>query len=249
VSPITISLIVFTCVFGSAMLGILLHSALPDHHLSAESKDTVKLGMGLVATMSALVLGLLVSSAKSFYDAQNADLTNMSAQIVLLDRVLAHYGPEANEVRDLLRVSVVDNLNRIWPQDQTRNSELAPTTNDIVGERIQDLSPTSDKQRTLQAQALRMVIGIGQTRWLMYEQASASVSKPMLAVLVFWLTTIFFSFGVFAPRNALVIASFLVSALSVSGAILLILEMYTPYTGLMGISSAPLRFALAHLGQ
>ena len=249
-SSITISLIVFAGVYGSAMLGILLRSVLPDHHLSAESKETVKLGMGLVATMSALVLGLLVSSAKSFYDTQSADLTNMSAQIVLLDRVLAHYGPEAKEVRDLLRVGVVDNLDRIWPQDRTRTSELEPNTGaDVVAERIQDLSPTNDKQRILQAQALSMVISIGRTRWLMYEQASASVSKPMLAVLVFWLTTIFFSFGVFAPRNALVIASFLVSGLAVSGAILLILEMYTPYSGLIGISSAPLRFALAHLGQ
>jgi hypothetical protein len=232
------------------MLGIFLRSALPDHHLSAESKDTVKLGMGLVATMSALVLGLLVSSAKSFYDTQSTDLTNMCAQIVLLDRVLAHYGPEAKEVRDQLRLAVVDNLNRIWPQDRTRTSELEPVTGtDIVADRIQGLSPTNDKQRTLQAQALSMVIGIGRTRWLMYEQAAASVSKPMLVVLVFWLTAIFFSFGVFAPRNGLVIASFFVSGLSVSGAILLILEMYTPYSGLIGISSTPLRFALAHLGQ
>jgi len=94
-----------------------------------------------------------------------------------------------------------------------------------------------------------MLIGLGQTRWLMYEQGAASVSKPLLVVLTFWLTMIFFSFGLYAPRNATVIASLFVSGLSVSGAILLILEMYTPYSGLIEISSAPLRFALAHLGQ
>jgi len=249
-SSIAITLIVFACVFGGAMLGVFLRSALPDYHLSAESKETVNLGMGLVATMSALVLGLLVSSAKSFYDTQSAEVTEMSAKIVLLDRVLAHYGPETTETRDLLRVAVVDNLDRIWPQERTRTSELEPRTGaDVVIDKVQGLSPTNDKQRTLQAQALSMVIGLGQTRWLMYEQGAASVSRPLLLVLVFWLTMIFFSFGLYAPRNAIAIASLFVSGLSVSGAIFLILEMYTPYRGLIGISSAPLRFALAHLGQ
>ena len=102
-SSTTISLIVFACVFGGALLGILLHAVLPQHHLSNETKDIVKLGMGLVGTMSALVLGLLVASAKGSYDAQSAELTQMSANIALLDRVLAHYGPETKETRDLVR--------------------------------------------------------------------------------------------------------------------------------------------------
>ena len=235
---------------GSAMLGVFLRTTLPDYHLSAESKETVKLTMGLVATMSALVLGLLVSSAKGFYDTQSAELTEMSAKLVLSDRVLAHYGPETKETRDLLRVAVVNNLDRIWPQERTRTSELEPRIGtDVVLDKIQDLSPTDDKRRSLQAQAFSMAIGLGQTRWLMYEQGAAAVSTPLLVVLVFWLAMIFFSFGLYAPRNAIVIVSFFVSALSVSGAILLILEMYMPYRGLIQISSAPLRFALAHLGQ
>ena len=250
-SSITTSGIVFACVFGAAVLGILLRDTLPDHHTSADSKETVKLGMGLVATMSALVLGLLVSSAKSFYDAQSAEVTEMSSEVVMLDRVLAHYGPEGKEVRDLLRGVVVGNLDSIWPQGRRQTSAGAPPTaeSDVVFEKIQDLSPTDNKQRSLKAQALSMTISLGQTRWLMYAQGAASVSKPMLGVLVFWLVALFVSFGLFAPRNATVITALFVAGLSVSGAIFLILEMYKPYGGLIEVSSAPLRTALMHLGQ
>lgn len=249
-SSIAISLIVFACVFGGAVFGSFLRGALPQHHLSADSKDVVKMGMGLVATMAALVLGLLVSSAKGFYDAQSAEVTGMSARIILLDRVLVHYGPETKEARDLLRGAVVESLDRIWPQERAQGSELVPSTGaDALLDKIQALSPKDDRQRTLQAQALSMAIGLGQTRWLMYEQGVGSVSQPMLVILVFWLTAIFISFALFAPRNGTVATALFVSGLSVSGAIFLIMEMYTPFSGLIEISSAPLRAALTHLGQ
>ena len=250
-SPITISLIVFASVFGGALLGILLHASLPQHHLASDSKDIVKLGMGLVGTMSALVLGLLVASAKGSYDAQSAELTQMSANIALLDRALALYGPETKETRDLLRGAVSRMLDQMWSKDGTGASSQAPTSagGEILYEKIQGLAPKNDSQRSLQGQALNIAVDIGKTRWLMYEQAITSVSMPLLIVLVLWLTVIFVSFGLFAPFNATVVSSLLVSALSVSGAIFLILEMYGPFSGLIQISSAPLRAALAHLGQ
>jgi hypothetical protein len=244
-------MIVFACVFGGAVCGMLLRRALPQDHLSADSKQVVTMSMGLVATMAALVLGLLVSSAKGFYDAQNSELTQMSAKVILLDRLLAHYGPETKEVRDLLRSSVAESIDRVWPQERTQSSALiAPTTGpEVLVGKIQALSPNDDRQRTLQAQAFSTVMGLIQTRWLMYEQGGDSVSGPMLAILVFWLVAIFISFGLFAPRNATVITALFVAGMSVSGAIFLILEMYTPFGGLIQISSAPLRAALTHLGQ
>lgn len=247
-SSITVSLIVFACVFGGALLGIFLHAVLPQHHLGADSKDIVKLGMGLVGTMAALVLGLLVASAKGSYDTQSAELTQMSANIALLDRFLAFYGPETKETRAVLRGAVARVLDQMW----SKNSSGAlppPTGGEILYDKIQKLSPKSDSQRSIQSQALSIAIDIGKTRWLMYEQATTTVSMPLLVVLVLWLTVIFISFGLFAPSNGTVIASLFVSALSVSGAIFLILEMYGPYAGLIQISSAPLRAALAHLGQ
>jgi len=249
-SSIAISLVIFLCVFGSAVIGTFIRGSLPESHLSAHSQGVVKLGMGFVATMAALVLGLLVSSAKSSYDTQSAELTDMSSKVIFLDRVLAHYGPETKEARDLLRGAVVANLDRIWPQERGRTSEMAPTsTAEAVLDKIQALSPKDDTQRSLKVQAFSLVLVLGQTRWLVYEQGAGSVSKPMLVILVFWLAAIFFSFGLSAPRNATVTTAFFISGLSVSGAIYLILEMYTPFRGLIEISSAPLRFALAHLGQ
>jgi Protein of unknown function (DUF4239) len=250
-SSITVSLIVFACVFGGALLGILLHASLPQHHLAADSKDIVKLGMGLVGTMAALVLGLLVASAKGSYDAQSAELTQMAANIALLDRGLALYGPETKDTRALLRGAVSRILDQMWSKDGTSASSQAPTSagGEILYERIQGLSPKNDTQRSLQSQALSIAVDLGKTRWLMYAQQATSVSIPLLVVLVLWLTVIFISFGLFAPFNATVVSSLLVSALSVSGAIFLILEMYEPYAGLIQISSAPLRAALAHLGQ
>jgi len=249
-SSFAISLIVFLCIFGGALAGTVLRGPLPPPHLSGDSKETVKLAMGLVATMAALVLGLLVSSAKSSYDTQSNEVTDLSARLILLDRVLAHYGSETQETRDLLRGVVVDSLDRIWPQERGQTSEVVPPSNaEVVLDKIQALSPKDDTQRSLKAQALTMAMGLGQTRWLMFAQGATSVSKPMLVILVFWLTAIFISFGLFAPRNGTVTAALFVSGLSVSCAIFLILEMYSPFGGLIEISSAPLRFALEHLGK
>ena len=250
-SSITISLIVFVCVFGGAVCGILIRRALPPNHLNGDSKDVVKMSMGLVATTAALVLGLLVSSAKSFYDAQSTELTQMCARVILLDRLLARYGPETREVRDLLRDAVTGSIDRIWPQERTQSPTLAapPTSPEVLMVKIQALTPKDDKQRSLQAHALTMVVGLIETRWLMYEQGVGSVSVVMLAILVFWLVAIFISFGLFAPHNATVIIALFVAGLSVSGAVFLILEMYAPFGGLIRLSSAPLRATLTHLGQ
>src|SRR5262245_38242284 len=252
VSTIAISLIVFAFVFGGVLLGMLLHAVLPHHHLEVESKDIMKLGTGLVGTMAALILGLLVASAKGSYDTASAELTQMSANIDLLDRILALYGPETKDARLLLQGSVKRVLETMWSaSDSSAEPPQAPPTSggEALFERIQALSPTTDAQRSLQAQALSLAIDVGKTRWLMYEQMGSSVSLPLLIVVVLWLTVIFVSFGIFAPFNATAIGSLVVAAMSVSGAIFLILEMYTPYSGVVQVSSAPLRAALSQLGQ
>jgi hypothetical protein len=245
-SSIAISLVTFAFVFGGALLGMALRAVVPQNDVIADSRDVVKLGMGLVATMAALVLGLLIASAKSSLDMQNVELTEMSSKVVLLDRVLAHYGPEAKDMRIELRTSVVHTLDTLFSKDA---SQLESTKGEILYDEIQGLSPKTDAQRSVQAQALSTILALAQTRWLIAEQRVNSVSVPLLTVLIFWLTIIFTSFGLFAPRNATVVVSLLISALSVSGAVFLILEMYAPYEGLIHVSSAPLRAALMRLGQ
>ena len=124
-SSILISCIVFACIFAGTLLGMILRGFLPQHHLSPESKDVVKLGMGLIGTMTALVLGLLIASAKNSFDTQRNGLAQLSANIIFLDRVLAHYGPESKDAREMLRASVADMLQHTWPQERSQSGQAA----------------------------------------------------------------------------------------------------------------------------
>jgi hypothetical protein len=207
--------------------------------------------MGLTATMAALVLALLIASAKSSYDAQKTEVTQISANIILLDRVLAHYGPETKEARALLRQAVAGMIERIWPEDRSAIAKSEPTADraEDFFDKVQELSPQNEVQRALQAQAVKISADLGQMRWLLFEQSGRSIPMPFLILLIFWVTIIYLSFGLFAPTNTTVIATLFICALSVSGAIFLILELDRPFGGLVQISSAPLRNALAHLGK
>jgi len=243
--------IVFALVFGSALLAMYVHSLLPAEHLSSDSKDVVKLGIALIATMSALVLSLLVASAKSAFDTRSNQLTEASADMIMLDRALARYGPETQEARALLERSVVVTLERFWPTQGKGSITLDPRTNPVEAlyDKIEALTPQSDVQRSMQSQALTLAAAVGRTRLLLFEHLGASIPVPFLVVVVFWLCIIFASFGLFAPRNATVITVLCVCALSVAGAIFLILELDRSFEGLLQVSSAPLRAALAQLGR
>src|SRR5262245_22958372 len=251
-SSLEIAAITFACIFGGALLGMFCRAILPEHHLNPESKDVVKVGMGLIATMAALVLGLLTGSAKSSFDTQDGELKQMAANVLLLDRTLAHYG-ETKSIRDQIRHAIEYKLAATWPEDGSAGrgdtSETTPAVERIEDE-IRALSPQNDVQRALQSRALEITGNVLQTRWLMFgQQAGNAIQTPLLVVMVIWLAALFASFGLFAPRNATVIAVLCVSALSVAGAILLILEMNQPFQGLVKVSSAPLRYTLVHLGQ
>lgn len=210
--------------------------------------------MGLIATMAALVLGLLIASAKSAYDDQKNGLDQISADLILLDVVLAEYGPEAQEVRDRLRQAVANTLERLWSQDAAQPSMSASRGTvaqaRMLSGKIQELVPRNDEQRRLQSEALQIAMELGKARWLLVAQSeSGPIPMPFLVILVFWLAFLFGSFGLFAPANATVIATLVLCAQSVSGAIFLILELAQPFEGVIQISSAPLRNALALLGQ
>ena len=253
-SALTISLIAFACIFGGTLLGMFLRTILPGHHLSDESKDVVKLGTGVIATMAALVLALLIASAKGNYDTMSSELRQVSSRVILLDRVMAHYGPETNEARDLLRRSIASTIKRVWPEDNIEQAVAESTEGRVDIETIQDklrqLSPRNDAQRWLQSRALEISIEIAEGRWLLIEQlGQRTLPMPFFVLMVFWLTIIFTSFGLFSPRNATVITVLLICALSAAGSLFLIIELDTPYQGLIKVSSVPLRNALAHLGQ
>ena len=249
----TIFLISAGCIFGGALLGLLLNGLLPEHHLRDASKDTVKVGAGMIATLSALVLGLLVGSAKNTFDTAEAEMTQGGAKIILLDRLLADYGPETKAAREQLRRTVATQIEDLWPEEKTGVSGLAAfeRTNGLeaVQMTLLKVMPTTDAQRQLFAAAQQICGDLRQTRWLLVEQTQSPIPIPFLVVLLFWLTVLHVSFGMLAPRNATVVAVLLICALSVSGAIFMILEMSHPLDGIIKVSSAPMRKALEHLGQ
>jgi len=204
--------------------------------------------MGTIATMTAIVLGLLVASAKGYYDTQGRELTEMSAKVVLLDRILAHYGPEASDARSLLRDLVAGMLDRLW-NNSSASALDQRGAGDVFFDKIQDLAPKNDAQKSLQGRALGVAMDVAQTRLLMFEQASSTISIPLLLVVVFSLSITFASFSLHASPNPTVIVTLILCALSVAGTLFLILEMYSPFHGLIQVSSDPLRNALAQLGR
>ena len=248
-----IFLISAACIFGGALLGLSLSGRLPEPHLRDKSKDTVKVAAGMIATLAALVLGLLVASAKNSFDTMNAAITQGGAKVILLDRVLATYGPETKDVREQLRRAVAAGIEMFWPEEKAAGSGLAgferANAMEMIQANLRELTPATDAQRQLLSQAEQISSDMLQARWLLIEQAQSALPLPFLVVLLFWLTMLHMSFGLFAARNATVITVLLVSALSVSGAIFIILEMSHPLQGTIKVSSAPMRKALEHLGQ
>jgi hypothetical protein len=246
-----VSLIAFAVIFGGVFVGALLRNTLPGHHLADDAKDVVRLGTGLIGTIAALVLGLLIASAKGSYDTQTSQVRQVTANIVLLDRLLAQYGPETRPARELVRRAVGPLVERIWRENTSDSAKNAPfeatSVSELAYAKIQELSPQNDAQRSLKGRALQIGTDLAQTRLLLFEQADSSIPAPFLAVLIFWLTIIFASFSLFSRLNPTLIAALLLFALSASAAIFLILELNQPFAGLLQISSAPLRNALPPL--
>lgn len=250
-SPLLMSVIVFACVLGGAFLGMFLRNTLPEHHLSEATKDVVKLGTGLIGTITGLVLGLLIASANSTFETQSSQVQQMTANIVVLDQTLAQYGPEAVSARNLMRRVVASMADRIWRENSSPSAELAPFEASAAAlslfDEILKLSPQNERQRSLQARAISTLQEIGKTRLLLFTEAGAAIPMPFLVVLIFWLAIIFAGFSLFADNNATTVVALGIFALSASAAIFLILELGQPFTGLMRISSEPLRNALAPL--
>ena len=247
------ALIIFGFTSAAGATGMALHLIVPEHHLDTASKDVLKLIMGLIATMAALVLSLLIASGNGSYQTQETEVQSLSANLMLLDRVLAFYGPDADEPRKLLRHGVVAISDRVWSPGDARPPDFDPrATKDIATafiDSIEKLSPKTDSQSAFKVQSLQIAQNLGQLRLLMFEQSASSVSWPFLTVLVFWIVALFVGFGMFARFSATITVALLIGAVSVASAIFLILELNRPYDGLMRISDLPVRNALVVMDQ
>lgn len=252
-SSLAIACVMFGCVLASTVVAMLIAPRVPGHHLGGESRDVVKQGLGIIATLTALVLGLLVAATKGTYDAQSSTVKELAAQMALLDRVLARYGPESTEARTQLHMLSQAVLDQIWPQDAAGPNELSGGQSKNIGETFFDtvaaLEPTTDSQRLLKSRALEITIGLSQIRQRLVVNSERSIPSPFLIVLGAWQVVLFAGYGLLAPRNATTITVLVVCMLSISGALFLVLELDRPFDGMVRVSDGPLRSVISHMGE
>ena len=249
----TVALTTFVLSFGASLAGIVGRSRLPAHHLEGDSKDALRLVLGLITTLTALVLSLLISSEYSAYQAQQTEVLQLGVHVLQVDRTLAHFGSNTNQQRGQLRQLLAATIARVWPDDGVEAQAPAPQAALQEGEElfevVANMSSKTDLQRLAQNRALQLLEGVGETSHILIAQSKGALSRPMLLTLMSWLAVLFFGFGLFSRFNATVAGALFVGALAVSGALFLVIEMDHPYGGWIQISSAPLRTVLAQMGH
>lgn len=248
-SPLALSIVIFLLVFGGIFFGAVFRRVLPGHHVSKETQDVVRLGAGLIATLAALVLGLLISASKASFDSKSTQIKQITANLILLDNLLAQYGAEAMPLRKAMRDAISPFVDRVWHEKATRGPFAATSEGERLYLGLYALSPQNETQQSLKARALQVSADLAQTRLLLFVEADNAIPVPFLAILVLWLVVIFATFSLFSDLNATALTFLCVFALSASCAIYLILELNQPFEGLMMISEAPLRNALTPLTQ
>ena len=250
-SPIQQAGIAFALIVASGMAGAFLRSRLPEHHLTGDSKDVIKLAVALIATMSALVLvlALLFASTRTSFERTSGYVSRMTADIVELDKLLTEYGPEAKPLRAALRAEVGPLIDSIWQDDAPASSAgAAKGHGDSVLYMLRELSPANRVQSSIQARALQVSTDLDQTQLALMSQPGDSISNTFIVVLVIWLMFIFAVFSMSAPPNPTLFAVLGLCIFSASAAIYLILELGLPFGGLMQVSPETLRAALKPLG-
>jgi len=242
-----IGLAVLAVLFCSAMSGMLVGRILPQHHLTDQTKSVINASTGVIGTLTGLSLGLLIGAASSSYNTKNQEVVLIAADVIQMNRIVRRYGPEAEGSRDLLRRYTAMKIQDLFPKG-TKSPNLKNPKTDALLEELQNrlvaLDPSNANQRWLQSQALQLVSRIAGERWLLVEQNTIGIAVPLLVLLVFWLCLLFFSFALFAPRNATVITALFVCALAAAAAVYMALELSSPFRGIMRISSKPMKEAL-----
>ncbi len=250
-NPISISMIAFLLAVVGTLIGWGLRKVLPAEQLAAESKDAIKLGLGIVMTLSALVLGLLVASAKSGYDMRRSEINQITSGLILLDYLLSKYGDDARTVRLALREEIPLVTSRIWNEEQAYSSRPIPfkplPQGELLYQQIQDLKPMDEAQQELKRRILQLTHDLARVRLSLFSHLSSSIPLPFLVVLLSWISVLFAGFSVMAPAKITPLSFLFVSALSVSGAIFLVLELDQPFAGLMMIPNEPLLSVLPPL--
>ncbi|WP_234051351.1 MULTISPECIES: DUF4239 domain-containing protein [unclassified Xanthobacter] len=248
-----VAIVVFVGLFGGVGLGMWGARRLREEHLSKGTEDAVKLGVGMVAAMASLILGLMTASVKGNFDTTERDIQRFATDLITLDVALRTYGPGADGARAALVAYTRHAIAETWPEDGGANalvqSEASERLLERVGLQIRALEPQTERARELRTESLEAYKTLAALRWTVVGEAVASVPPVFIGVIIVWLTLIFISFGLFAPVNAVSLAAFFLCALSLAGALFLILEMSSPFDGVIHVASQPMRNALAQMAH
>jgi hypothetical protein len=252
-NALVIGIIAFTCTFGGTLTGIWLKGILPAHHTDDRSKESVQTGIGMITMITALILGLVTASGKESIDSVNNLIKGSASEVLSLDRMLARYGTETKEIRKELKAYVGRTIELTWPRDRSvivpNDVAKAATSVEFIATQVNLLDPQTEDQKRLKDQAMTLTESLLQTRWIIFSSQNSSIPLPFLIILLSWLAFIFTTFGLFAPRNGMTITVHLLCAFAVATAFYLILEMDSPFHGIIKASSDPLRYALDHMGK
>src|SRR5262245_33132037 len=246
-NPVVIGLIVFAIILGGAFAGWKLRTLLPAQHLTEETKSLVSVSTAIVATVSALVLGLLISNANSSFIRLGGEVTALSAQILRLDKILLRYGSDTQPARETLRQYAKQKTMDMFP-DNPEDLHLGNLSTYELLQRLEDtllaLKPDNKRDQWWMGQAMTLASKIGETRWLIAQQVGQGTPKTFVALLVFWLALLFASFGLFAPHNATSAVVLTLCALAVAGAVAMFLELEQGFGRIIHVSPKPMRQAV-----
>jgi hypothetical protein len=249
-TPVNIGLIVFAIILTGAFAGWAANEYLPSYQLTEATRSLVSVSMAVVATISALVLGLLISNANASFVTRAGEVIALSADILRLEQMLRRYGPEADTARRTLRQYAEHKTADLFPENSQNIDLCNPLTYELL-QQLEDsllaLEPANSRDQWWLGQAMTLASKIGDIRWLLAQQSAERTPKAFVGLLTFWLTSLFASFGLFGPHNLVSALALTLCALAVSGAIGMILELEQAFGGLLRCSPRPMYSALSIL--
>ena len=246
-NEVRIAVFVFICLAGASLGAMFLYERLPSHQRQDDTHAVVRLIAGIFTVLTSLVLSLMITSAKGRFDVVNQDVHRYATELILLDRMLVLYGPETGAARRELRAYAERAANGRWNAEGGHSDATSERLIEQLGTGLRMLAPTHDPQLSIWNDIRDQYRKVLELRWALVEQAEGSIPRPLVLMLVAWLVLIFISFGFRAPRNAVIVTSFIAAAALMGGAIYLIVDMDAPFEGPIQVSPAPLERALAEM--
>src|SRR5436190_20902644 len=249
-SHTVIGLVSFAAIFGGALIGLVAAHRLPGHQLGKETQGAVTVSVAVLGTLSALVLGLMITAANSSFSVRSEEVRELSLQLIRMDRNLRRYGPEAVEARTKLREWAIAKTQQLFPEKRRTNSSSAATIEMLedVQEALLALQPVGERQTYLRTLCLKLSSTMIEARWALETRGSHSIPVPFLVLLIFWLAIVFASFGLFAPANPTTIVVLFLCSLAVAGGIFMIEELDKPLSGFVQLPPDAMRRALFEIG-